>query len=196
MRQRSRILAVFGLVVAASASAAAQVPVIPPDARMVYISGARISSESAPGKAGQARVQALQQTRASELRTRQQTLEATRKQLVSATTADERTRLVAQESTQRVDAERFAQQAQLDIQNLQREISNELRQKLNAVLGPLLKGTRVETVLNLDTSVVWSVPGLDISTVVIERLNAAEAAASTPAAPAPGAAAPATPPRP
>ena len=68
MRQRSPILVVFGLFMAASAPAAAQVPVIPPDARIVYLSGARISSESVPGKAGQARVQALQQTRSSELR--------------------------------------------------------------------------------------------------------------------------------
>jgi Skp family chaperone for outer membrane proteins len=189
------------LLILPSQAIAAQAPAIPPDARVVYVSSARISSESAPGKAGAARVQAVQQARTADLRARQQAIEATRKQLASAATPEERSKLTVQESTLRFEFERAAAQAQVELQNLQREISTELRPKLAAVLGELLKGTKVEAVLNVETAVLWGAPPLDVTAVVIERLNAAEAKAgpATPAeapaaAPAP---APATPtPRP
>jgi Skp family chaperone for outer membrane proteins len=153
-----------------------------------------VSAESAPGKAGAARIQAVQQARTADLRTRQQAIEALRKQLAAATTAEERSRLSAQESAQRFEFERVGAQAQLELQNLQREVANELRPKLSAVLGELLKGTKVEAVLNLEVAVFWSTPALDITNAVIERLNAAAAAApaATPAPP-PAGPAPATP---
>jgi Skp family chaperone for outer membrane proteins len=183
---------VLSLLILPGQATAAQAPAIPADARVVYVSSARISNESAAGKAGAARVQAVQQARTADLRTRQQAIEATRKQLASAATPEERSKLTAQESTLRFEFERAAAQAQVELQNLQREISTELRPKLAAVLGELLKGTKVEAVLNLETAVLWGAPPLDVTAVVIERLNAAEAKAG-PSAPA---AAPATAPSP
>jgi Skp family chaperone for outer membrane proteins len=199
-----RTISIGSLALAASVLApttlAAQGLAIPADARVVYVSGSRVSAESAPGKAGAARIQAVQQARTAELRTRQQAIEATRKQLAAATTADERSRLSAQESAQRFEFERLGAQAQVELQNLQREVGNELRPKLSAVLAELLKGTKVEAVLNLEAAVFWSTPALDITNVVIERLNAAAATAPTvspatpPAGPAPAIPATPTPP--
>jgi Skp family chaperone for outer membrane proteins len=145
---------------------------IPADARVVYVSAQRLSLESAVGKAGTTRIQAMQAERGAQLRARQQALETTRQQLAAATTPEERTRLALQETTQRTDTERATAQMQQDLQNLQREISNELRQKLVAVLTELLKGTKVEMVANLETAVVWAAPGLDITSVVLEKMNA------------------------
>ena len=63
-------------------------------------------------------------------------------------------------------------QAQTDIQALQRQISSELSPKLKAAVAEVVKATAVQVVLNADTSVVWAVPGLDLTPKVIEHLNA------------------------
>ena len=59
---------------------------------VAYVSSQRISSETADGKAGIARLQALQRERTTDARTKQQALEATRRQLAAAE-GDERVRL-------------------------------------------------------------------------------------------------------
>ena len=148
---------------------------IPADARVVYVSSQRLSAESALGKAGTARLQALQAERTAQVRARQQALEATRQQLAASTSPEERAKLSLQESVQRTDSERAAAQMQQDLQTLQREISNELRQKIVAVLNEMLKGTKVEIVANLETAVVWANPTLDITSAVLEKLNATAA---------------------
>ena len=48
---------------------------------VAYVSSQRISNETAEGKAGIARLQAMQRERTADARTKQQALEATRKQL-------------------------------------------------------------------------------------------------------------------
>ena len=146
--------------------------VIPADARVVYVSGQRISAESAAGRAGTARLQAMQAERSAQIRARQQALETTRKQLAGATTPEERARLTQQETTERTDIDRAAIQMQQELQKLQNEISGELRQKIVAVLNEVLKGTKVEMVANLETAVVWAAPGLDITSLVLEKMNA------------------------
>ena len=157
----------------------AQELTVPPGATVAYVSGSRLSVESAPGKEGQARVRTLQQQRATELRTRQQTLEATRQKLALMTEDAERVPLQQQELVQRGDLERATAQAQADIQALQREINTELQAKVKAELDELLKGTSIQVVVQFETSIIWSVPGLDMTTAVIQRLN--RRAAATPA---------------
>lgn len=177
--------AIVFIVFSAPAMASAQSVTIPPDARVAVVSVQRISTESIAGKAAVARVNALQQQRTNEIRTKQAALAGLQQQLDRATAADERARLSAQAATERTELERMSVQAQTDLQNLQREISVELRPKLIAVLTELLKGTHIDMVSNSDTTAVWVAPGLDLTNVVIERLNAATAGANpaTPAAP-------------
>ena len=88
----------------------------------------------------------------------------------------ERTRLQAQEQQQRTDLEKAVSQSQVDLQNLQRQISNELGVKVKAAIEDLVKGTGVQVVLSADTTVVWAAQGLDLTSPVIERLNAQAAA--------------------
>ena len=142
---------------------------------VAYVSSQRISSETADGKAGIARLQALQRERTADARTKQQALEATRRQLAAAE-GDERVRLQGLEQQQRTEFERAVAQAQTDIQALQRQISSELSPKLKAAVAEVVKATAVQVVLNADTSVVWAVPGLDLTPKVIEHLNAGSTA--------------------
>ena len=91
-------------------------------------------------------------------------------------------RLQAQEQQQRTDFEKAVNQSQVDLQNLQRQISNDLGIKVKAAIEALVKGTGVQVVLSADTTVVWAAQGLDLTSPVIERLNA-QAAAPAPSKP-------------
>jgi len=175
---------VFLMFLAPALAGAQNVP-IPPDARVAVVSVQRISTESIFGKAAVARVNALQQQRASEIRAKQASLAGLQQQLDRATAPDERARLSAQVATERTELERMNIQAQADLQNLQREISVELRPKLIAVFNELLKGTHIEMVSNSDTTAIWIASGLDLTNTVIERLDAT-ASTGNPATPPAG----------
>ena len=161
------------MVLAMPTPGSAQAPTIPTDARVAYVSVQRISTESAAGKAATSRVTALQQQKASELRSKQQAVQETRRLIAQANTPEERTRLAALEVSQQTDFERATAQAQADLQNLQREINVEMRPRVTRALDEILKGTHIEVVTNVDSTLVWAAPGLDLTNAVIERLNAA-----------------------
>jgi outer membrane protein len=171
------------MVLAIPTPGSAQAPTIPADARVAFVSVQRISTESAPGKAATSRVTALQQQKASELRAKQQAVQETRRLIAQATALEERTRLAAQEASQQADFERASAQAQADLQNLQREINVEMRPRVVKALDEILKGTHIEVVTNVDSTLVWAAPGLDLTNAVIERLNALPVAG--PAGPGP-----------
>jgi Skp family chaperone for outer membrane proteins len=138
---------------------------------IAYVSGQRVSNESAEGKAGVARVQALQRERAADVKARQESLEQTRKLAAGATDLAERERLLGQEKRQRSELEREVARMQVDVQNLQRQISAEMTARVRAVLDETLKGTDVRAVLNSDSAVVWAAPGLDLTSTVIDKLD-------------------------
>ena len=169
-------------VAPALAAGAFQQRPAPPSGPVAYVVTQRISNETTEGKAGIARIQALQRERTADARTRQETLQATRRQIDATKDSAERTRLQAQEQQQRTDLEKAVNQSQVDLQNLQRQISNELGVKVKAALGDVVKGTGVQVVLSADTTVVWAAQGLDLTSPVIERLNA-QAASPAPSKP-------------
>lgn len=146
---------------------------------IVYINSQRILNEVASARTELARVQAMQQQKNSELRTKQQVIDATRQQFATAPDAETRTRLLKQEQDQRADFERATQQAQADLQRLQRDVQAELQARVKAALEQMSKAQNYRLVLNADTSVVWGAPGMDVTSQLIERLNA-DAAATKP----------------
>src|SRR5688572_32633971 len=86
--------------------ALAQAVVVPPDARIAFVSVQRISSESAAGKAALGRVTTFQQQKAGEIRAKQASLAAIQQQLDRATQPEERAKLSAQVATERSELER------------------------------------------------------------------------------------------
>ena len=172
-------LAIAMVPALALAAGALQQRPAPPSGPVAFVVSQRISNETTEGKAGIARIQALQRERAADARTKQEALQATRRQIDATQDNAERTRLQAQEQQQRTDLEKAVNQSQVDLQNLQRQISNELGAKVKVAIQDLVKGTGVQLVLSADNTVVWAAQGLDLTSPVIERLNA------QPAAPAP-----------
>ena len=137
----------------------------------------RAAAESVEGKAQLARVQTLQQQRANELRTRQQTLEGLRRELAQASESAARVKLQQQEAQQRTDLERATVQAQQELQNLQRQVLTEFQGRLRGIVEELVKGQGIQLVLNGEQAVIWSAPGTDLTNSVIERLNSQAKAA-------------------
>lgn len=147
---------------------------------VAYVSSQRISNETADGKAGVARLQTMQRERAADVRTRQQALETTRQQMTLAKDDAARVRLRAEEQQQRTELERAAAQSQADFLSLQRQVSAEVATKVKAAVQEVVRGTEVHLVLNGESSVVWAAPGLDLTSAVIERMNAQPSAPRTP----------------
>jgi Skp family chaperone for outer membrane proteins len=143
--------------------------------RVAFVSGQRVLNESVPGKAEAARLQALQQRKATEVQALQQAIEATRQELTRATDDAGRVRLLQQEQTQRAAVERAAIQAQQEIQALQRQLQTGLQTRAKAIISELVKGRDIQLVLEGDTSVVWADPSADLTSEVLQRLNAAPA---------------------
>jgi len=169
-------------VLPALAVGVAQQKAAPQHSPVAYVSAQRISNETTEGKAGVARMQALQRERADQVRFKQQALEATRRQLAAAPAAD-RASLQAQEQQQRAELEKLAMQSQADLQGLQRTISTELTPKVKAVVAELVKDTGVQMVLSGESAVVWAADGLDLTSRVIEKMNAHPAAPPVPGKP-------------
>src|SRR5262245_33929361 len=162
----------LGLMFAPALAVALQQRPAPPRGPVAYIVSQRITNETNEGKAGVARIQALQRERAADARAKQDALEGTRRQILATQDASERTRLQTQEQQQRTELERAVAQSQTDLLALQRQIQNDLGVKVKAAIEAVVKETGVQLVVSADTTVVWAAPGLDLTTPVIERLNA------------------------
>jgi Skp family chaperone for outer membrane proteins len=152
-----------------------QQPAPQPPTGVAMISGQRILAESPDARAKLAELQARQQQRTTEIKTKQQALEATRRQLAAATDPAKKSELQKQEQQQRTELERDAADAQSDLQASQRQLQADLRALLNPVLAEIAKGRNVQVILNSDLSVAWAAPGVDLTSEVLERLNARSA---------------------
>jgi Skp family chaperone for outer membrane proteins len=142
-----------------------------------YVSAQRIFAEATDAKTQISAWQAQQQQRGAELRPRQQALEAIRQQLARTTDAAERTELQKKEQQQKADLDQATAQAQSDLQAVQRQIQNDIQMRVRGILADLSKGENFQIVLNSDTTLVWAVPGMDLTDAVITRLNEKPAAA-------------------
>jgi outer membrane protein len=164
------VSAVIGSILSLTLVGQAQ-PARTPSA-VAYISGNRIAQESAWGRGETSKLQTFQQQKLSELRTKQQTLEATRQQMAQATDPAARMQLLQQEQQQRTDFERSQQQAQVEIQTLQRQMNANVLQRVKTTLDDLMKTQTYQLVLNGDTCTVWSTPEVDLTSAVVARFNA------------------------
>jgi Skp family chaperone for outer membrane proteins len=138
---------------------------------VAFISANRILNESTQGRSQLGRIQSLQQRLNADLRTKQQALEETRQQLGAATDNTAKLTLQQKEQQQRTELERTTQQAQVDLQNLQRGVNADLQQRVKVTLDELMKTQAYQAVLNSDVNMMWSTPELDLTSAVVGRMN-------------------------
>jgi Skp family chaperone for outer membrane proteins len=169
---------------------------------VAYVNVQAIAQLSTEGKAAATRVQALQQKKQKEGEDKAKALQANQQKLqtsggVMSETA--RGQLEKEIERQQRDGERFEQDAQAELNELQQELQGEFQKKLMPILQQLAKEKGLHALFSAqDAGLIWAEAGLDLTLDAVKRLDgslAAPRAAAPPAAPsAPPAAAPSAPP--
>jgi len=181
-------------------AAPAQRP-FPAGAKYAFINIQRIAAESAEGKALASKVQVLNQQKVNELNERNKQLQATQQKLeAGASVLNPTAAAQLQKDIERmqVDLQRFTEDAQQEVTQLQTQLQDEFQAKLS----PVVQQVAMEKGLHLlfsaaDSGLVWADLSLDITSEVIQKFDAALKTAGVPAAaPAPKPAAPAAAPAP
>ena len=182
--------------------AAAAVPLQQAPLRMAFIDLQRIAAESNEGKAASAKVQALTQTKTAELQEKTKALQSNQQKLQQgAAVLNDTARTQAQKEIDRltVEIDRFQEDANADIQELQQELQGEFEKKLRPVVDGMVKEMAIGLLFSAaDAGAIYVDPSLDITGEVIKRFDATSTAkppaAAKPEAPAtakPAASAPA-----
>jgi outer membrane protein len=180
----------------APAAQAAPAPApFPAGAKYAFINIQRIAAESAQGKSLSSRVQTLNTQKVNELNEKNKALQTAQQKLDSGGSVlsdAARGQLEKDIDRQQTEIQRFTDDAQKEVQELQNELQAEFQQKLGPVIQQVAQEKKLDILFSaLDAGIVWADAGLDLTTEVIRRFDAANpAAAPTAAAPAPRPAAP------
>jgi outer membrane protein len=170
---------------AAPAQAAPPPPApFPEGAKWAFVVLQRIANESAEGKAATAQIQALQQQKATELNDKNKQLQGIQAKLekeASVMSVTAQSDLAKQAERLNTEIQRFTQDAQQELTELQEQ----LRLQFEARVQPVLDEVRQEKGLHFifngpDSGLVAADPGLDISLDVIKKLDAAKPAGAKP----------------
>jgi len=173
----------------AAAQAPAEVP-FPAGAKYAFVNIQRVAAESQQGKALSARVQALNNSKLTELDGKNKSLQTSQQRLDSGASVlsdAARAQLEKDIDRQQTEIQRFTDDAQKEVQDLQNELQTEFQQRLGPVVDQLAREKQLEILFSaLDAGIIWANPGLDLTSEVIRRFDvAAPAAAPAAVAPAP-----------
>jgi outer membrane protein len=153
----------------------------PEGAKIAYVNVQRIATESSEGQAATKRLTSLREEKEKDLVARNAKFEEARKRLeTSASVLSESVRNTQQKDVERLQTElqRAQQDAQKAVEDLQNELQLEFQRKLLPVLSEVSAAKNLHMVFSsIDSGVVWADPGLDITTDIIKKLDAAAAAA-------------------
>jgi len=156
----------------------------PEGAKMAFVVLQRIANESADGKTATTRIQALQQKKAAELTDKNKQLQTAQQRLekeasvLSATASGE---LQKQVEKLTVEIQRFTQDAQAEVQELQQQLQQDFQVRLEPVLQEIGREKGLHFIFNgPDAGLVWADNALDISADVIKKLDAAKPAGNKP----------------
>lgn len=156
----------------------------PAGSKIAFINPQAIFQQSVDGKAALARVNALIQKKQKEGEDKAKLLQGNQQKLsTSGSVMNEaaRTQLEREIDRQQKEIERFQQDAQAEINELQQEVQNDFLKKVNPVLDQVATEKGVHLVLNADAQfIAWANMGLDLSPEVVKKLDAASKPAATP----------------
>jgi len=168
----------------APAPAAAPQPPLPfpVGAKIAYINPQRIFQESAEGKTALGRVQALIAKKQTEGQDRQKKLAADQQKLQTSggvMNESARAQLEKDIEKQQVDGQRFQQDAQAEINELQQEVQNEFIKKVSPIIESVAKEKGLQLVFDLNNAgLAYFDPALDVSLEVIKKLDTGKPAAT------------------
>ena len=149
----------------------------PQGAKMGFVNLQMVAQLSNDGKAAASKVQALTTKKQAEIAERTKALQGAQQKLQTGggVMSDQaRAQLERDIERQTKDLERFQQDAQAELNELQQELQNEFQTRL----FPILDQLSVEKGLHLlfsgaDAGLVWAAPGLDLTADAVKKLDAA-----------------------
>ena len=159
-------------------------PPFPVGTKYAFVNIQRIAAESAAGKTLAGKVQALNEQKVNELNERNKGLQAAQQKLDSGATVLSPAavaKLQKDIERQQIDIQRFTEDAQQDVANLQVELQEEFQLRLSPIIEELAKERGLHLLFSvIDSGLVWADQSLEITTEVIEKFDAAGAAAPAP----------------
>jgi outer membrane protein len=170
----------------AAAAPPAQPPApFPAGAKIAFFNPQAVFQASADGRAAVTRVNALIQKKQTENADKAKLLQGNQQKLqTSGSVMNETARIQLEKEIEKQtkDAERFQQDAQAEINELQQEVQNEFVKKLSPIVEALAVEKGLHLVFNAaESGIAWAAPGLDLTADVIKKLDAtAKPAAATP----------------
>ncbi len=160
-----------------------------------FVNVQRIASESAEGKTATSQVQALNNKKVEELNAKNKQLQSSQQKLESGGGVMSPTALAQLQKEierQQVDIQRFTEDAQQEVTQLQQQLQDEFQRKLTPVIQQVATERQLHMMFSVvDSGLVWGDPALDLTPEIIKRFDAAGPA--RPAAAAPSTAKPAPP---
>ena len=172
----------------------------PDGLKYAFVNVQRIASESAEGKAATTQVQALNNKKVEELNGKNKQLQTAQQKLESGgsvMSAQAQAQLSKEIERIQIDIQRFTEDAQQEVTQLQQQLQDDFQRKLTPVIQQVATEKQLHMMFSVvDSGLVWGDPALDLTPEIIKRFDAAgpaRPAAAAPAAAQPRPAAPAGP---
>jgi Skp family chaperone for outer membrane proteins len=153
----------------------------PEGAKIAYMNIPRIAAESGEGKSSTAKVNALREKKLADLNTKNKQLETAQQKLNSGGLLSEEARAATQKEAERlqVEIQRLQQDAEAEMQDLQQQLQLEFQRKLSPIIQQVATEKGLHILLSqTDAGMVWADSGLDLTSEIIKRFDAATAGAA------------------
>ena len=162
---------------AAPPAAAPQPPApFPQGAKIAFVDFQRIAQESVEGQLASSKINALIQKKQNEGAEKAKQLQSNQQRLAQsgAVMSDvARAQLEKEIERQNVESQRFQQDAQAEINELQMELQNDFQKKILPMLSQVSQERGLQLLLSRsDAGIVWWDPGLDLTADVVKKLDA------------------------
>ena len=147
----------------------------PQGAKVAFVNLQAIAQLSSDGKAAAAKVNALAQKKQTEAADKAKLLQSNQQKLeTSGSVMSEAARGQLQKDIERqtVEGQRFEQDAQAELNELQQQLQQEFQLKLMPVLESLSKEKGLQVLFSAgDSGVIWAEPGIDLTLEAVARLD-------------------------
>jgi len=153
----------------------------PQGAKVGFVNLQAIAQLTADGKAAAAKVNALAQKKQTEGADKAKTLQANQQKLqTSGTIMNDAARAQLEKDIERqqIEGQRFEQDAQAEINELQQQLQQEFQTKLLPMLEAIAKEKGLQILFSAgDSGVIWIEPGIDLTLEAVKRMDAGKAPA-------------------
>jgi Skp family chaperone for outer membrane proteins len=190
MRTAHAVVLASSLVVVASSTAFAQVPIapaaeqkppaaaqppialFPEEARFAFIDFQRVASTSEPGKIATRILKEFSDKKVAELEVQNRQLQAlAAKRDTGMASGDVAAQMAREVARLQREVEFARESAQVEFQQLRTDVEMDLQSKVAPVVAEIAKEKRLHAVFTIDSTLLYRMPALDISDEVVRRLD-------------------------